>query len=178
VEGGGVTKDTIVAVMVRLFAVAIAFHVATHIPAMAHHLSELVDLDYSTFVVLLLGSVLIALALALWLFPLRIANAVIPRADAPSERYPWAPIDVLTIGFILIGVYVAYDTFTAAFYWGYLLVARQYGEVPWDYLSPQNKASMVLVVVQMIIAIALIFGARGFARFLVYLRWAGRTSPN
>src|SRR5687768_14258130 len=112
------TSAQIVGLGVRLFAIWLVVSLLRHVPGIwLFNVSDAAGGDNSTNVVIVVVGVLIlALAAVLWLFPLTVANKLIPHSSRTDHIY--VPIEQAEgVGFSLLGLWVLSSSVPDSFYW-------------------------------------------------------------
>jgi hypothetical protein len=169
-----VSPHQAVAVAVRLFAVWLATYLLRTTPFYVfgfggHENSGLV---LASVIVTALGFVITA---ALWFFPLTIARKILPiGAAAPAPAQP--PDIWLSMGCSLIGLWMLASSLSGLLQNGLALyyVDRSYGvEIP-----TEIKHGMVYALLNVVVAVWLILGARGFGRVFRWAQNAGLNRPS
>lgn len=119
----------------------------------------------------------LALAAVLWFCAEWIAKKLMPAAGAatagsePGEQ-DIAPAMLLSVALALMGVWFLVISLIDLSYWVAMLEVRRRMSFPPDFpWSPDRIATAVSFGVQIVVAIALIFGSGGLTRLLFLLRY-------
>jgi hypothetical protein len=166
-------KTEFVAIGVRLFAIALAIYSLKNFPGMymyfdAQHDQSSANLYAGLFLFMLL------LAILLWHFPLSVASKITPKTASNETSISWSEKDLLTVGLILIGVYLFYHVISDSIYWLYVLnVSHTYTGMEIE-LNSDQKASIYSTAVEFFLSLSLIIGAKGISNVIWYLRHAGK----
>jgi hypothetical protein len=160
------TNAQAVGVGVRLFSIWLVVYVIRGGPAL--WLMNWREGDTAGMsMVLAAMATLLLIALFLWLFPLTVASRLIPRSAL--EQRTSAPVeDLQRCGFLLLGLWVLALSVPGFFRYLFLyyLTARLGTTIQ---LAPEAHAGFAAVVVELMIGLWLLFGAKGL---LALLRWA------
>lgn len=154
------------AIIVRLFSIALfvygirqmGFLIEVVLTGMASEIRYSILFAASTAAIPLLISIL------LWVCPVTISKSIIPP-EANLEIQPVNVQNLLTILIIAIGLYVFYFALTDSIYWAIVYKATQLGtyngaEIG---LAEENKANMIVTVIQLCVSLAFIAKAKSFA---------------
>jgi len=166
--------EYIVAIGVRLFAIGLGINVLRSfslIPVYLNSTSSHADLFlfYGTTIAFAL------LALMLWKFPLLIARKIasFPPQDHSSLKDD-AYIKLLEVGLILLGLYLLYFVISDGVYWliFYLSISSSEYYDSANAIAPDQVASMVTTIVELVVASILVFSHQGLAKLVWKLRRA------
>lgn len=167
-------KEEIVAVIIRLFGIALGLYAISRLPSWAMYLHENQSEDPSYLILFGVSGLLVFVAVALWKFSMFFARQLVSKEQGEMLNVAWATTDVLETGFILLGVYFAYDALSDLFYWIFVwMLADNYLGQDLT-LEAEQWANIYTTIIEMMIVIGLIFGARGLANFIRMLRYAGQ----
>ncbi len=114
---------------------------------------------------------LIVSAILLWLFPLTVANKLLPgkvldvRTALPLEELQCA-------AFCLLGLWLLTDAIPSLTY--YFVLFYQFSKDYQILHNPQTASGLMRSVVELIIGVWLLFGARGLLGLLRWARHAGK----
>ncbi len=172
----GVSAIQVVAVIVRLFAIALFVYAIRQLPDLVTY--YVIDSDRSTgvpfygtrvFVLSLTIFLCLVISLLLWFFPLTIAQKLLPNMDDEEGR-KWDKDTLLSIAFIVLGVYFYYYALVDLLYWGMMLILsiRHF-----DLIGPlevENWVNIVLTFVELFLATMLVFRSRGIANLILKFR--------
>ena len=170
------TNAQIVALGVRLFCIWLALYLIRHAPGLwSLNTQQFPDSGAATAVIIF-SIILLAVTAGLWLFPLVVARKLIPRAtlDQPTAL----PIEqVQSAGFCLLGLWVLTEAVPRLVYISFIMYhsTRPNAMVS---LEPQNYAGIAQTVIQFIVGLWLLFGARGLLGVLRWARTAGTGEPS
>lgn len=163
------TCKQLVALGVRLFCIWLAIHAMTSMSGYWIIASQQDSAMAETIV--LAGSALFLLIIVLlWLFPLTVAGKLLPRA-ALDRHVALAPHQhIESAGFCLLGLWLLTRAVPGLIYDA--VVMHLYHANPALALSPQRYATMYGHLVELALAIWLLFGARGLRGLLNWARSA------
>jgi hypothetical protein len=167
------TSAQIVGLGVRLFAIWLVVSILRHVPGMwRFNISDAAAADSSTNLVIVVVAVLIlALAAGLWLFPLTVANKLIPRSSRTDHiRVPIEQAE--SIGFSLIGLWVLASSVPDSFYWSFMAYQASRPNSILE-LRASEYSYMAATAVEVILGIWLLLGAKGLRGLLRWARTAG-----
>ena len=167
------SREDVIAVAIRLFAIYIAFSILKTVPGAVQLLSA--DGGGAAAglyaVVLAVGA---ALCILLWFFPLSIAKRLLPvMREARSEQAIGAPL-ALSLGLTLIGAWLLATSLVDASYWIAMLI-RSRGVtaatgVPVEW-SHEQIADMLATLVQIFLSLWLVLGSSGLQRLIYKFRY-------
>jgi hypothetical protein len=157
------TATQVIALGVRLFSVWLFVYVVRNVPGMWQYNSLEAD-SSANLVVAIVACVLFAVVAVLWLFPLTVANKLLPqtlhedRINLPLEQ-------VQAVGFSLIGLWVLTNAIPSALYW---VLMSYYGAKPNSllHLSAKEYSLIASTVLELVLGIWLLFGAKGLLGIL------------
>ncbi len=164
------SREDLVAIASRLFAVFLLVTTARSIPSAAALLPQG---DYGPYIalvaVVLLGA--IAICALLWFFPLTIARKLLPVMKEPRSEEAMSSSAALSVGLTLLGVWVLAYAVPDAIYWitRFLLIRRmQVEHYAW---GPEEIASIVTTLAELALAAWLVFGSSGIKRLIHRFRY-------
>lgn len=164
------TSAQIIGLGVRLFAIWLLVSVVRHVPHMWQTNQSLADASSVYVAIALVTGLTFLLAAVLWFFPLTVAKTLIPSSS--KTDYVQLPLEqAQSVGFTLLGLWVLVNAVPDSFYWLFMLYQASIPETLLN-LGPSHRADIVSTVIEVVLGIWLLFGARGL---LGLLRWA-RTS--
>ena len=164
------SREDVVAVAVRLFAIYVVFTILRTSPAAAQFLSSNDGVVWASVFIAVL--VICALICAfLWFFPLSIARKLLPAMREPRSEQAVGERVALSLGLTLIGVWFFASALTDATYWLVLVIrSKQLKDIPMEWTDKQI-ASMAEVAVQLLLSVWLIFGSAGIRRIVYKFRY-------
>ncbi len=169
------TNAQVVALGVRLFCIWLAVYVLRYAPAFwAVNTSEMPG-PKGASAVIVVTAILVAVIIALWLFPLAVARALLPRAtlDHPTPL----PIDQLqSAGFCLLGLWLLTGAIPEMVYEAAMVFYSTRPNAAVE-LRPQNYAAMAQTAVEFGLGLWLLFGAKGLLSLVRWARTAGTGEP-
>lgn len=162
------SREDIVAILVRLFGLYMLFVAIRALPALATVLSDSQEGAVALAASLVATGLFAAL---LWFFPLTIARKLLPAA---SESPAGAALDAKTawaLAISAVGVWLVARALTDAVYWlVFYLRSREVG-AELAQLPPGDQAGMVATLVELLIGLFLTFGSSGLRGLLMRLRY-------
>lgn len=167
------SREDVIAVAVRLFAIHLLFGILHQIPAAADMMLVDDDLRWG----LLFGVTLVAgfaLCAFLWVFPLTIARRLLPAMREPrSERSIDAGL-AMTLGITLMGFWFLANALLDAIYWLVFVVQAKRQGLESFHLTPDRWAGYATTVAQFVLALVLLLGASGIRNLIERLRHGNR----
>lgn len=159
----------ILCIVIRLGAVFLAFGAISRVPYAVVAWDQGMS---ATAVGSSLGVIglILALALALWIYPGAIARLAAGRNSREVFESPISPAELQWIAFSVLGVYFAVDALVALTHYG----------VRWAILANASMSDLSYYLIQLGAGFLLAFGARGLATMLRRMRYgdtAGATMP-
>lgn len=168
------TSRQFVALGVRLFCVWLAIYILRSVPAYWIAISDQRSAGTAAAVVMATLAFFAAIALLLWLFPLTVARKLLSRSalDQTVALPPHEQIE--RAGFCLMGLWLLTRAIPVLVFEAFLshLDAPTGATVE---LRPQDYAAIAEHLVELAIALWLLFGARGLRGLLTWARSAGST---
>ena|SRR5690348_11914966 len=169
------TCKQFVALGVRLFCIWLAIYILRSVPAYWMVISQQHSGRTAAIVVMATMVFFGVIALLLWLFPLTVACKLLPRSalDQSIALPPREQIECA--GFCLLGLWLLTRAIPALVFEAFLshLDAPAGGTVE---PRPQDYAAIAEHLVELALALWLLFGGRGLRGLLVLARSAGSTS--
>lgn len=165
------TSRQFVALGVRLFCVWLAIYILRYAPAF--WLLEKQSSTTADPVPLVIGTLLlVAIAVALWLFPLTVARKLLPRSALDQPISLPAHEQIERAGFCLLGLWLLMQAVPSLVFEGvvFYLYTRPGSGLG---LSPRQYAALARALVELGLAIWLLFGAKGLLGVLRWARTAG-----
>jgi len=163
------SREDIVAVAVRLFAVFIFFAVIQSIPALMYALSSEFRWQFAIPIITALFAWMIFCAV-LWFLPLPIARRLLPVMKEPRSEQTIDASIALTLGLTLLGVWFLANAIIDSVYWLIILsgVRQTYDtSFNWDHNA---IAKVCTVAVKLVLALWLLIGTAGIKRAIYRLR--------
>jgi hypothetical protein len=145
----------------------------SHLHALFAYLNEGTQLQISKVVVWVFVIIQVGVCGLLWFFPRTIAAKLLPSRDDHEASPPIALVHWQTLGVILIGLWALTRAIPDAVYWITFYNMATSSGIGLSALNPEQKASMVETIVELVIGFWLLLGAKGAAALLFNLRTAG-----
>lgn len=168
------TSKQFVALGVRLFCVWLAIYLMTGMMGFWIAVSRQPHNGTASAILLAAIAVFALIVILLWLFPLTVARKLLPRS-AQGQLVALPPHEQIErAGFCLMGLWLLTHAVPGLVFDA--VVTRLYhadGELE---LRPQDYAAVAEHLVELALALWLLFGARGLRRLLDWMRPAGTPS--
>ncbi|WP_407353290.1 hypothetical protein [Luteimonas sp. R10] len=164
------SREDLVAVASRLFAVFLLVTIARSFPSAAALLSQEGHRPSLALVAIVLIAG-VAICAVLWFFPLTIARKLLPVMKEPRSETSMSSSAALSVGLTLLGVWVLAYAIPDAIYWmtRFLLIHRiDDAHYAW---GPEQIASVATTVAEIALAAWLIFGSSGIRRLIYKCRY-------
>jgi hypothetical protein len=154
-------------VMVRLFSIALFVYGVGKLGYVMTFASNYEGYVGPSTVFSLLSSTLpILISIIIWFFPLTVARSVLPIVDETETTIN--TLSVLTVFILAIGLYTFYYAIIDGVYWitlVHVFVRDEFGNIS-KVISNDDKANIVVTVVEFVLAVVLLIRARTIARLL------------
>ncbi len=164
------TATQVVALGVRLFSVWLFVYVVRNVPGMWQY--NVLEADSSAnLVVAIVACVLFTVVALLWFFPLTIASKLLPQTQL-EDRINLPLEQAQAVGFSLLGLWMLTNAIPSALYW---VLMSYYGAKPNSllHLGAKEYALIASTVLELVLGIWLLFGAKGLLGILRRARSAG-----
>ncbi len=172
------SKEQVVGLAVRLFAIYLFLYGVTQVFAllpmlrMAQYQGGVAPIFY----IIIVALIYFLVCILLWVFPLFVARRLIPRD--PDTRPGINTGDIFTLAFIVLGIWILASTIPEAVsLFITLFQSPLYRNMP-EEVVVQVRVAEVRLIVEFVIAIGLIFGARGLKNFFYHIRGIGSDAKN
>jgi len=172
------TRHETLAVAVRLFAVALVLLTLRDVPATILALNQ--TPTNAGFVIVVASHIAVILvAVGLWKFPFGVAALLLPQHASEAPGLPWSQKQAIETASIVIGFFYAFYALSDLLYWiTYGVAVAALDEVHAPPLTADQWAGTITTVAEVVMALTLIFGASGVARFIQAIRYAGKLPSN
>jgi hypothetical protein len=170
------TNAQIVGLGVRLFAIWLAIYILRQTPGLLFINAREMPDPGAVIVTIAVAIVLLFVCVALWRFPLAVAQTLIPQPtlDQPSRL----PVEQLeTAAFCLLGLWLLTEALPQAVYVA-MIVYHSSKPNAMVTLTPYNYAAIAQMFAELIVGLWLLFGAKGLLGILRWARHAGTTEPS
>jgi len=161
------TPHQILAVCLRTVALIWGVYTLIHIP------EQLIRLDHplvdNRVVVCVIAGCQLGVCAVLWFLPGTIAKMLLTGKDVAESLAPRL-VDWQMLGVVLVGLFALAQAIPAAVYWVILLHSWLTGDFGAGGLTVAQRARLASVALELIIAVGLVFGARGITRYLFGVR--------
>lgn len=166
------SREDIVAVGIRVFAIFLLVTVARWVPGAVALMGQdpLLPSPSPVLIGLVLASG-IAISAYLWFFPLTIARKLMPAMREPRSEEAMSGSVALSVGLTLLGVWVlAYAVPDAIFWATFFWMVHRSGDM-YAAWTPEQIANVVSTGAQLVLAAWLILGSSGIKRMIFRLRY-------
>ena|SRR5690348_9776883 len=169
------TSKQFVALGARLFCVWLAIYILRYAPAYWLAISQQRSTETAATVVIAIMAAYAVIVILLWLFPLAVARKLLPRSslDQAVALPPHEQIE--RAGFCLMGLWLLTRALPGFVFEAFIFDLYAHSS-PTMEVRPENYAALAEHVIELALALWLLFGARGLRGLLVLARSAGSTS--
>jgi len=162
-------KKEFVALGIRMAAI---FYIVRYGIPPLYSLPELGEHKISVYINIAILAIFLLISLLLLKFPLLFAGALLPKTNQDDVASTYHLEDIRMVAFTILGLYVLVTSIPDLFYW--LIVVQQHRSnnlaIEW---RPEDLGSMASTLVELILGIWLLFGAKGLQGLLYKFRYAG-----
>ena len=166
--------EYLVAVAVRLFSIALLIYVLRNF---VNVISIVTDTNLGILPIAYLGTfvAIILIAILLWNFPLIIAHKItgFPSMEESNIETPEFE-ELLSIGLILLGLYLLFYVISDLLYWGIAWLALQRDTSSDLSFNFDQKIAISITFIELVFAAYLILGNRTITKLIRGIRYAGR----
>lgn len=166
------TKEQIVGLAVRLFAIFLFVYGIRSVPSIVR-LSDFYVFPIQAW--LFIGIyilIFISFSILLWFFPITVARKLLPLEDKKVEEKPATASDVELVAYSILGLWVLSRAVPDMFYWIVAISARP-PEFHTFTISHKWYAAIVSTIIELVIGFWFLFGAKGLRGLIRKLRYAG-----
>lgn len=166
------TGKQFVALGVRLFCIWLAIYILRYAPAFWLLEGQQASIIHDAAPLVIGTLILVVIAVALWLFPLTVARKLLPRSALDQPISLPAHEQIERAGFCLLGLWLLTQAVPSLVFEGFVfyLHTRPGSELG---LRPDEYAALARGLVELALALWLLFGAEGSLRVLRWARTAG-----
>jgi hypothetical protein len=168
-----VVPHQIIIVCLRLSAMIWLLYVLSHSYGLFSYANNSAEVALSKSTVTLFMVLQIATCVVLWFFPASIASMLLPTASANRDASPPNLVQWQTLGLICVGFWGLSRSIPDAVYWVTFVNMLSAEGGSYFFLTAEHKAGIISTIVELGIGFWLVFGAKGFAAFLLKARTAG-----
>jgi len=170
-----VTNAQIVALGVRLFSIWVVLYLFGHAPGLWTFIEHGKSGSGAGFVVTV-SAILVLAAVGLWFFPLAVARKLLPKAtlDQPT---PLPVEEVQRTGFCLLGLWVLTESVPDLIYYAVAFAVSTSASALMSF-EKNSYANVAHTIVEFVIGVWLLLGARGLLGVLRWARTAGTGEPS
>ncbi len=161
-------KEQIVGLAVRLFAIFLVVYTIRY----GSSLLPMTRPPNNVSFLLLAGFTvpLLLAALLLWIFPLTIAGTILPEIKTSGSSVPLEVGEIQIVAFSILGLWVLSTAVPDIFYWSTFVYLAKGIEFS---LTPEHIGNIVVTVIEIIIGVWLVFGAKGLRGLRRLVRISG-----
>ena len=165
------TSKQFVALGVRLFCIWLAVYILRYAPAF-WLLGQQSSITTDEAPVVIGTLILVAIVVALWLFPLTVARKLLPRSALDQPISMPAHEQIEQAGFCLLGLWLLTQAIPSLAFEGFVfyLYTRPGSDLG---LRPQEYAALARALVDLALALWLLFSAKGLLGIVRWARTAG-----
>jgi hypothetical protein len=164
------SREDIVAVAVRLFAVFLAVTAVRF----AYYALTAPDLRTDGLAVALLFTAIFPLVAAtfLWVFPLSLSHKLLPAMRTPTTPLTFESQPLMEVGCTILGLWLLAVAFSDALYWStYLYASSRQGAFHTP--SPDDMGAIIATLGELVIGLWVLFGYRGIVGAIRRFRTTG-----
>jgi hypothetical protein len=146
----------------------------SHLHGLFAYFNEGARVQINKLVVWVFALIQVGVCGLLWFFPRTVAAWLLPLRDSGQEAPP--PPRLLewqTLGVICIGLWALARAIPDAVYWITVYNMATTSGMGFSAFAPEQKAAMFETIVELIIGVWLLLGAKGLALLLFRVRTAG-----
>ena len=162
------SKTEVIAVIIKLFSIFLFIKTMRYLPQMIPLIQNEWDIRVYLYVTILV--IMFLASILLWNYPQIITKKIL-TGEEEVEKVKWENDSILSIGFIILGVYFFYYALIDIMQWfivflGSLKVQGSMA-VP---LKSEEWTAIFLTFVEIFISLYLIFGSRGVSNLIIKFR--------
>ena len=169
------SKEEIVALAIRLLAIFLVFYLLRQVPATFVLFAERDSLELGV-----IGGgygLLFLAALLLWKFPNSWAKWIVPYG-IEGQKTSWNSRTLVATGSTLLGMYFLYYAGSDLLYWAMVWNYNREVDGMAIELTAEQRANFVVTVVELLVAILLVVGAKSVSNAVHFLRYGGTPPSN
>ena len=154
-------KVQIVGIAVRLFAIFLFLYTVRYASGLLPRAAASPPDNVSLLFIFVIALFPILAAILLWFFPLTVATKIVPNIKKEIKASSLNASEIEAVAFSVMGLWVLTFAIPDVFYWvtfAFLLKNIEVGNL---HLTPDNVASIVTTVVELVIGFWLLLGSRG-----------------
>ncbi len=171
------SREDIVAIAVRLFAIFLGIYVLRTIFTFMQFTGQAEFNAGAIAVSVVVVGAMAGVALLLWVFPLSIARKLLPVMKEPRSE-PSVGVDTLfSLGLMLMGLWLLANAIIDGIYWMAMLFAMRAADMTMHELLPDQQAAIFTTAVEAVVAVFLILGSTGIRNAVYRFRNAHVDTP-
>jgi hypothetical protein len=167
------SPQQIIIVGLRLIALLWTFHVVSHSYELFSYANVDATAALSKSSILAFALLQLGIAAIFWFFPATIAAKLLRSGSQSEESVSPSLQQWQVLGFICIGVWSLCRAIPDAMYWTTVGIMANSSDVEFSSFSIEQKASVVSTILEIVIGLWLVLGAKGLAVAIYKLRTTG-----
>jgi hypothetical protein len=172
-KGEAVTKEQVVGLAVRLFAIFLALYTLRQTGSLVVF-ARMSPPDYASLATVgVVTLILLLVAILLWVFPLTVAGNLIPNIKPERQTGKLDGGSIEVVAFTVMGLWVLASAIPDTFYWAVFAYRIKAMGVGSPGLTPDHIGYMVATAVELAIGLWLLFGSKGLIGIIRRARQAG-----
>lgn len=172
------SREDIVAIAVRLFAVSLAIYTLRTAFAFVGFSAETDFAAKAVVASVAIVGPMIAASLLLWHFPLSVARRLLPVMKEPRSESCAGTDTLFSLGLVLMGLWLLVNAITDGIYWITVILAVRSKNMLISDMTAEQKAAMITTVAEAIVALFLILGSTGIRNAVYRFRNANIDTPS
>jgi hypothetical protein len=163
--------EIIVAIAVRLFAIAVAIYALRNGASLAPYFYAQ-GWQSESFLYAGVMVVLLIVAFGLWNFPLTVARKIVPpHSSSKSEAVSTSTNQIQIVGFTILGIYLLFFVLSDIVYWVFIWFITQRNPSLSMEITVEQKGAMLSTFIEFIFVVFLLLGTNGISRLLHRIRY-------
>lgn len=164
------SKEQIVGVTVRLFAIFLALYTLRYASNLLPYTAMPPPNNISFVFIGTLALFPILVAVLLWFFPLTVAAKLIPDINTKEQTTSIGAGSIEVVAFSVMGLWVLATAIPDIFYWVTFVHQVKSAGMGSPELSPENLGNIVATTVELAIGSWLLFGSKGLLSIIRRVR--------
>ena len=172
-KGRAMTKGQIVGLAVKLFAIFLFVYSLQKLVNVLPWFSPDVTISWIAITyAVCYGLALVLICLVLWFFPLTVAKELIPFESGQPTTL--SQDSILSIAFVILGLWVLSTAIPDMVYWSIVISQSREMGLSWQDAAADVKGNTYATILEIIIGLWLLLGAKGLKNILLAVRALGR----
>lgn len=164
-------NQQLVGTAIRLFAIFLVIYAFRQAGSLISYLNNQY-MEVTVSFILVASLIPILVAALLWLFPMTIAAKLTPRIHPAEASSKLSSPELVAAAFPILGLWVLASAIPDTFYWTTLVYLIKNADLGRTELSPQDIASIVSTIFELIIGFWLLLGSKGVVALIKRIRYA------